>query len=651
MVSPISDAGSSTVSGLQPSDPSPFSWRDRLRYRVDTALATGAVWWVIVWLASIMIGFLLLTAAIIGATGLQDGDGREFGYLEGFWQALLRALDPGTMAADAAWPLRVTSLTVSVIGVLLVSTLIGITATGISAHLAEIRRGRVPMTEVGHTLILGWSSKVQTLVVELAEGHRHDPGASVVIMAPHEKAEMDDQVRGWLRESPPLRVLTRTGVPHVSHDMRIVNPQYARSIIVLRNGAIDGDARVVRTVLALLHDLRVPDHIPIIAEMGSGDAATALRGVVDTRVIVMEPGNLIARVIAQACRHPGVDQVLAELLAFEGSELYESVVPEVEGMTFGDALMSFEASVPIGIIGTSGDVLVRPAADRVIGSGDRLVSVAEDATQIRFVGPRQTAAAVPAVVEATRSDEPERGLMFGFNEFAPLVISELDDYVPAGSTLRIVADPDLVTGLAEQVPAALEHLEVETDLLRLRPGGIAAMLHQVKPDYVIVLCYRGELTPADADARTLITFLEAGRAIVDAGLDTNVVAEILDPSDVNLVPADWSNEFVVTEHLCSLFITQVSENKRLAPVFDDLLDADGSEIYCKPIEWYAQVGRQESFAALTRSAIQRHEVAIGYRRERAGSSLGCEIVINPTKSTAFRLRTGDALIVLAEDEH
>lgn len=240
-----------------------FTRRDRLRYRVDNALTTGDVWWVIVWLAALILGFLLLMATLIGALGLTDESGREFGYVEGFWQALLRALDPGTMASDEAWPLRLTSLAVTLFGVLLVSTVIGITATGISARLGRIGRGRAPMIESGHTLVLGWSPKVQTLVAELAKGREGDRGASLVILAGREKAEMDEHVAGWTRAAPRLRVVTRTGEPHVANDLRIVNPQLARSVVVMRNGTIDGDARVIKTVLALLYDLKVPDDIPL----------------------------------------------------------------------------------------------------------------------------------------------------------------------------------------------------------------------------------------------------------------------------------------------------------------------------------------------------------------------------------------------------
>lgn len=631
-------------------DSNPFSWRDRLRSRTDTAISTGAVWWVILWLAVVMMGFLVATAAIIGALGLDDGSGRELGYVEGFWQALLRALDPGTMAGDSSWALRLTSLVITLTGVLLVSTLIGVTATGISSRLAEIRRGKVPMTEYGHTLVLGWSSKIKTLLTELALAHGDDKGFTVVILSTHDKSEMDEQISSWLRDGPKIRVLTRTGSPHTASDLRIVNPTLARSIIILRNGLVDGDARVVKASLALLHDLRVPPDVPIVAEMGSGDAAHALRGVVDGRIRVIEPGDLIARLIAQACRHPGVDQVLSELFSYEGSELYVRSVPEVARMPFADAAMSFESCIPIGLITGEGETIVRPDNDRVIDDGDRLILIAEDERHISFTGRLDVVAAAPDLASPHVERAPERSVMFGFNEFAPLVLSELDDYVPPDSSLVLLVDAALGIEVDAHLPSGLANLQVKHEPGPMTPGVVAEVLRRVEPDYVIVLCYRSELSAADADARTLVTFLEAGQVITSEGIGANVVAELLDPSDANLVPSHWSDEFIITEHLSSLFITQISEDPSLGPVFDDLLDADGSEIYCKPIEWYAHIGNEESFASLSRSALRRNEIAVGYRSARDQADLGRDIVVNPGQARRFVPTAGDALVVLADDD-
>ncbi|MBK9296115.1 hypothetical protein [Candidatus Neomicrothrix sp.] len=147
-----------------------------------------------------------------------------------------------------------------------------------------------------------------------------------------------------------------------------------------------------------------------------------------------------------------------------------------------------------------------------------------------------------------------------------------------------------------------------------------------------------------------MAFLEIGGAITTANMETNVVAELLDAADIALVPADWSDQLVLTEHLSSLFLTQVSENVNLAPVFDDLLDAEGTEIYCKPIHWYGRVDHTATFATLTLAAQRRDEIAIGYRRKRHEAALGNEVLINPPKSAEFVLNEGDALIVLASHE-
>lgn len=41
------------------------------------------------------------------------------------------------------------------------------------------------------------------------------------------------------------------------------------------------------------------------------------------------------------------------------------------------------------------------------------------------------------------------------------------------------------------------------------------------------------------------------------------------------------NDFVVGSIITNLMIAQISENRKLARLFEDLLDADGSELYMK----------------------------------------------------------------------
>ena len=63
---------------------------------------------------------------------------------------------------------------------------------------------------------------------------------------------------------------------------------------------------------------------------------------------------------------------------------------------------------------------------------------------------------------------------------------------------------------------------------------------------------------------------------------------MLDVRNRELAEATKVDDFIVSDHLISLMMTQLSENAELAEVFDDLFDPEGSEIYLKPAGDYVR---------------------------------------------------------------
>src|SRR4029078_422370 len=101
-------------------------------------------------------------------------------------------------------------------------------------------------------------------------------------------------------------------------------------------------------------------------------------------------------------------------------------------------------------------------------------------------------------------------------------------------------------------------------------------------DHVIVLSYSDTLDVQNADARTLVTLLHL-RSIADhTGHPFSIVSEMLDLRNRELAEVTQADDFIVSDKLVSLMLSQVSENKQLAAVFADLFDPEGSEIYIKP---------------------------------------------------------------------
>ena len=89
----------------------------------------------------------------------------------------------------------------------------------------------------------------------------------------------------------------------------------------------------------------------------------------------------------------------------------------------------------------------------------------------------------------------------------------------------------------------------------------------------------------------------------------------------------------------------------LNSVFEDVFDADGSEIYLKPVEQYVRLQEDVSFYAVVEAARRKGETAFGYKiaAESESETVPGGVHINPPKSSMLRFAQGDAVIVAAED--
>ena len=87
-------------------------------------------------------------------------------------------------------------------------------------------------------------------------------------------------------------------------------------------------------------------------------------------------------------------------------------------------------------------------------------------------------------------------------------------------------------------------------------------------------------------------------------------------------------------------------NQKLALLFEDLLDADGSELYMKKACRYIRPGVETDFYTVTELAKQRNENVVGYKKI---TSDGIMVKTNPKKTESVSFDGGDYLIVIAED--
>jgi voltage-gated potassium channel Kch len=361
-------------------------------------------------------------------------------------------------------------------------------------------------------------------------------------------------------------------------------------------------------------------------------------------------GDLIARVTAQACRQPGLSVVYQELLDYGGDEIYLSAQPGLAGRTFGDALLAFEASSLIGLVPAGGAPRVNPPIDTLIGEGDLVIAISADDDTIRLAAQPATPDADAIVAPGPRPTAPERTLILGWNKLAPTIITELDHYLAEGSLITVVTH-------LQEAGQALQRLRAEgvRTTLDYQPGettsrAVLDALDVPGYDHVILLSYSDGLDPQRADAKTLISLLHLRDIAAITGRRFSIVSEMLDVRNRDLAVVTRADDFIVSDRLVSLYVTQVAEEKRLAAVFADIFDAERSEIYLKPAIDYVRPEVPVNWATVVAAARERGEVAIGYRTAaKEGARTDFDIVVNPAKSSSRAWLPTDRVIVLAED--
>lgn len=622
--------------------------RERLRYRFDNTMSRGAP--ALIALLGILSAVLVVVFGIVGYVARPLPAGQDWGIGKSLWMALLHAMDPGTVAGDEGSTFWVFSMfAVTIGGIFVVAALVGVITTGLDAKLEDLRKGRSRVVEDGHTVLLGWSEQLFTIITELAEAKESERRACVAILADRDKVEMEDEIRGRLGPLGKLRVVCRTGSPTEPSDLDLVSPQSAASVLVLTPEVDDPDASVIKTLLALssrdwdgepphvVAAIRLAQNLPPARLAGGGNAS------------VVDVDDLGARLVVQSSRQSGLSVVVTDLLDFGGDEIYLRPEPTLTGTPFGVALFAYETATLIGLR-RRGRVTLNPRADTRIEADDELILVAEDDSTIRLASQPVRPGAPRAIVRPRRrAVRPERVLVIGWNARGVKIVKELDNYVAPGSRLQVAAAHRDGEPRIKALAAELRHLHTAYQVCETTDRGSLETLAIGEFDHVIVLA-DDSVEPEKADSQTLVTLLHLRDMEFRRQERYSIVSEMNDERNQRLAQVTNADDFVVGSKLISLLLTQLSENRHLSAVFKQLFESEGSEIYLRPAEEYVAPGQVIDFATVIEAARLRAETAIGYRLiDGAQEAPSYGVRLNPPKTAHFTMQRGDRVIVLAED--
>jgi len=633
------------------------TFHQRFQYQFDNLMARGTPAMIgMLFVLSLMV--VIIAGAVIAiADVVQEGEIAPLSFGEAMWASFMRIIDSGAMGGDTGTGFRAVMLFVTLGGIFVVSALIGVLNNAIESQMERLRKGRSHVLETNHTLVLGWSTQIFTILNELMTASENQPDARIVVLADKDKVDMEDEIRERVEMKGKTRIICRNGSPIDPKDLEITSPHAAKSIIVMPPENNDPDTDVIKTVLAITNNpnrraepyhivtqIRNPKNMDVLKLVGEKDNVQAV-----------QTGDLIARVVAQTSRQSGLSVIYTELMDFGGDEIYFKHEPALAGKTFGEALLAYEDSCLMGLRKADGKILLSPPMDTRIETGDQIFALSADDDTVRISS--QTGEAVPpideAVIRSNRSalePQPEKCLILGWNRSGTTIVHELDNYVATGSQVTVVAD---IYNIEKQINGQGGKLKNQTLVVEEGETTDRDLLNRLGVqdyDHVIVLAY-STVEPQEADAKTLVTLLHLRDMAQKDETPFSIVSEMLDLRNRQLAEATQVDDFIVSEHLISLMMAQLSENAELFDVFTDIFDPEGAEIYLKPVSDYVTPGTPVNFYTVTEAARRRGETTLGYRimveANNAGKAYG--VHTNPKKSETITFSPEDKVIVIAEN--
>jgi ion channel POLLUX/CASTOR len=630
------------------------TFRQRFQYQFDNLMSRGTPAMIgMLFVFSLII--VIIAGAVISVTGfVQEGFEGQLSFGEAMWESLMRTLDSGTMGGDTGAGFRAVMLFVTLGGIFVVSALIGVLNNAIESQMERLRKGRSHVLETNHTLVLGWSAQIFTILNELMTANENQAHARIVVLAEKDKVDMEDEIRERVEIKGRTRIICRNGSPIDPNDLEITSPHSAKSIIVLPPENTDPDTDVIKTVLAITNNPnRRAEPYHIVTQIRNPKNMDVLRLVGDKdNVQAVQTGDLIARVVAQTSRQSGLSVVYTELMDFGGDEIYFKDEPALAGKTFGESLLAYEDSCLMGVRKSDGRILLSPPMDTRIESGDQIFALSTDDDTIH-ISNRNLPPLNEAAIRSNRNAleaKPEKCLILGWNRSGTTIVHELDNYVATGSQVTVVAD---IYNVEKQIHAQGGKLKNQTLVVEEGETTDRDLLDRLGVqdyDHVIVLAY-STVEPQEADAKTLVTLLHLRDMAQKDETPFSIVSEMLDLRNRELAEATQVDDFIVSEHLISLMMAQLSENAELYDVFTDIFDPEGAEIYLKPVSDYVTPGTSVDFYTVAEAARRRGETPLGYRITSEASNAGRAYGVhtNPKKSETVTFSPEDKVIVIAEN--
>lgn len=628
-----------------------------------------------------LLALLLATIILIALGGIALYVVSGSGFLEALWLSWTFVADSGNHADQIGLGPRIVSVSISSGGMLVFATMLGLVSDAISEKVDSWRKGKSEVIEINHILILGWSDKLGSLLKQLAIANKSIGGGVVVVLAERDKEEMEMDIAKLEFDFMGTSVICRSGSPLILADLKKVSVSKARAIIVLASdeNADQSDARALRVVLSLT-GVKEGLRGHVVVEMSDLDNEPLVKLVGGELIETVVAHDVIGRLMIQCALQPGLAQIWEDILGFENAEFYIKQWPELDGMRFGDVLISFPDAVPCGVkvASKSGKILMNPDDGYVLREGDEVLVIAEDDdTYAPAPLPEVNKGFLPNI--PTPPKYPEKILFCGWRRDIHDMIMVLEAFLAPGSELWMFNEVPEKEREIKLTDGGLDIGGLINIKLVHKEGNAVIRRHlESLPletfDSILILADESvEDSIVHSDSRSLATLLLIRdiqskrlpskelksphryngfshsawiREMQHASDKSIIISEILDSRTRNLVSVSKISDYVLSNELVSMALAMVAEDKQINRVLEELFAEEGNEMCIRSAEFYLYEQEELSFFDIMVRARERDEIVIGYRLANTDQA-----IINPEyKSQIRKWSLDDVFVVISKGD-
>ena len=617
------------------------SLRQRLRYQFDNLMSKGTL--SLLLLLGVITAIVVVTGGLLAVLlGGADGSG-DISAGRSIWFTLMHAINTGVLAKEEGTVAYLAVMTiVTLVGIFITSFLIGTISNGIKETITELQRGKSLVLEQDHVVIIGFNENITGIIQELAEANANRQNAIVVIMAEDDKVKMEETIHDGVPDLGNLRIVCRSGRPDSPTDLKVCSLETCKSIIVNLND----DFMTVKTILTckqLLEEYKNSSAF-IIATIRDREALHPAKIAGGNWVEILNFHKTIARLMVQSVRHPGMSEILKELLSFKGNEIYVEACPQAVGLSLQEINLRLPRATAIGLV-RGGKPLLNCQMDTVFMPDDQLIRIDLDNDPLQFEDPVRADESIFSHNPDT-SREPHTLLVLGATDMLPQILLEEDQAAVSGSKVIIAAEPGRIDMDSLPAPDLLKHITVDIRECRIFKRKVLESLLAEKPSSIMLMS-DSELKKEEADARTLMLQLHLTDIAQEIGKDIPLTIEMNNTRNQRLSQMMRATDFVISSSITAKMMVQVAEQRHNKEILDDLLSEGGSSIYMKPASRYVALGEPVDFYTLGASASRYGETAIGYKKYSNQGDF--TIRINPAGSAQTTFHGQDDVIVIAKN--